>query len=144
MRHVVLQKTNKTVIDIRQLEKLNSCYPGGIFVGIDGLNKVCPYRNELRKTEKRWTMHATTASNLRNAHGGESMAHMRYQLWGKKAEEEGFPNVARLFLAISFAEMIHASNHFYVLGDLFRDALCCSAAIFGLGNTSQNLQGGIK
>lgn len=88
-------------------------------------------------------MHAITAANLRNAHGGESMAFMRYQLWGKKAEEDGFHNVARLFRAISSAETVHATNHFLVRKDGPEDSLCTSMAVFGFGNTSQNLQGGI-
>ena len=88
-------------------------------------------------------MHATTSANLRNAHGGESMAHMRYIVWGNKAEEEGFKNVARLFKAISAAEKVHASNHFRELKDDFGDSLCASKAVFGIGNTSQNLQGGV-
>jgi rubrerythrin len=89
-------------------------------------------------------MHAVTAANLRNAHGGESMAHMRYLIWGNLAEKEGFPNVARLFKAIASAETIHASNHFRELKDQTGDALCASMAVFGLGTTSQNLQGGIN
>ncbi len=89
-------------------------------------------------------MHATTVANLRNAHGGESMAHMRYLLWGNRAEEEGLPNVARLFRAIAAAENIHAGNHFQELKEQDGDALCASMAVFGLGRTSQNLQGGIN
>jgi rubrerythrin len=89
-------------------------------------------------------MHAITAANLRNAHGGESMAHMRYLVWGDSAEKEGFQNVARLFRAIASAETVHASNHFRELKDQFGDSLCASMAIFGLGSTSQNLQGGIN
>ncbi len=88
-------------------------------------------------------MHPITAGNLRNAHGGESMAHMRYITWGAVARDEGFPNIARLFQAISFAETVHAQNHFRHLRNQVGDALCSSAAIFGLGKTSQNLQGGI-
>lgn len=88
-------------------------------------------------------MHPITAANLRNAHGGESMAHMRYMVWGDRAEEEGFPNIARLFRAITLAEKVHASNHFRELGKELGDHLCASMAVFGLGNTSQNLQGGI-
>ncbi|MDD5700540.1 MAG: rubrerythrin family protein [Dehalococcoidales bacterium] len=88
-------------------------------------------------------MHAITASHLRNAHGGESMAHMRYEIWAQKAEEDGFPNIARLFRAISYAETIHAKNHFNVLKEQFGDTPCNSMAVFGLGSTSQNLQGGI-
>jgi rubrerythrin len=88
-------------------------------------------------------MHAITASNLRNAHGGESMAHMRYTIWGDQAARDGLPNVARLFHAIASAETIHATNHFNELKDQFGDYTCNSAAVFGLGSTSQNLQGGI-
>ena len=89
-------------------------------------------------------MHSITAANLRNAHGGESMAHMRYQIWGDRAEQEGYDNVARLFRAIAQAETIHAGNHFRELGKEAGDSLCASMAVFGLGNTSQNLQGGIN
>ena len=88
-------------------------------------------------------MHAMTASNLRNAYGGESMAHMRYTVWGARAQQEGFVNVARLFRAIALAETVHASNHFRELKDEVGGSLCASAAVFGLGGTSQNLQGGI-
>jgi len=88
-------------------------------------------------------MHEMTAANLRNAYGGESMAHMRYRTWGDKAEQDGFPNTARMFRAIHFAEQIHANNHFRELRDLVGGFGCSSGAIFGLGSTSQNLQGGI-
>jgi len=54
--------------------------------------------------------------NLKNAFAGESQAHMRYLIFAKKAEEEGFPNVARLFRAISYAEQVHATNHYDVIG----------------------------
>ena len=89
-------------------------------------------------------MHAMTAANLRNAHGGESMAHMRYLAWGDLAEKEGFPNVARLFKAIASAETVHASNHFRELKDQSGESLCASMAVFGSGKASQNLQGGIN
>jgi rubrerythrin len=89
-------------------------------------------------------MHAMTASHLRNAHGGESMAHMRYQIWGDVAKHEGYPNVSRLFYAISSAEIIHATNHFHELRNEVGDSLCASMAVFGVGGTSQNLQGGIN
>ncbi|MAH21343.1 MAG: Rubrerythrin-2 [Thaumarchaeota archaeon] len=72
------------------------------------------------------------------------MAHMLYQTWGDKAEQEGFPNVARLFRAIARAETIHGTNHFRELKDEVGDSLCASMAVFGLGNTSQNLQGSIS
>jgi rubrerythrin len=57
-----------------------------------------------------------TEDNLKNAFAGESQAHMRYLIFAKRAEVEGFPNIARLFRAISYAEQAHATNHFDVLG----------------------------
>ena len=88
-------------------------------------------------------MHDMTAANLRSAFGGESMAHMRYKVWAGKAEEEGFPNVARLFRAISRAEQAHASNHFKAMRDVGGGFLVASMAGFGLTSTSDNLQGAI-
>jgi rubrerythrin len=88
-------------------------------------------------------MHKMTAANLRNAHGGESMAHQRYLIWGAEAEREGLPNTARLFRAIASAETVHATNHFRQLKDEGGDFLCASMAVFGLKDTSSNLQGGI-
>ncbi len=89
-------------------------------------------------------MHEMTATNLRSAYGGESMAHMRYRTWSGKAEKEGYSNVARLFRAIAFAEEIHANGHFSVLR---RQGGACGVAAgagFGIGSTSQNLAGAIE
>jgi len=69
---------------------------------------------------------------------------MRYLIWGDLAEKQGFPNVARLFRSIASAETVHATNHFRELKGQFGDALCSSMAVFGVGTTSQNLQGGIE
>ncbi len=44
------------------------------------------------------------------------MAHMRYFAFSETAEREGYPNVARLFRAIAFAEEVHAINHARNLG----------------------------
>ncbi len=41
---------------------------------------------------------------------------MRYLIFAKKAEEEGYLNIARLFRAISYAEQVHATNHYNALG----------------------------
>jgi rubrerythrin len=61
-------------------------------------------------------MRKITEENIKNAFAGESKAHMRYLIFAKKAEQEGFSNVARLFRAIAYAELVHASNHYNVLG----------------------------
>lgn len=88
-------------------------------------------------------MNAMTQDNLRSAFGGESMAHMRYRIWGEKAEKEGFPTVARLFLCTSDAEEVHASLHFNAMKDIKGDYPVTSMAGFGLTSTSENLQGAI-
>lgn len=89
-------------------------------------------------------MNAMTAENLRSAFGGESQAHMRYKVWGAKALQDGFENVSRLFSAVSFAEEIHACSHFRALKDEAGDFSVTSGAGFGLGTTSENLQGAIN
>lgn len=89
-------------------------------------------------------MNAMTAENLRSAFGGESQAHMRYLAWADKAEKDGFENVGRLFRAISYAEQIHATGHFKVMKDESGDFSVTAGAGFGLGTTSENLQGAIN
>lgn len=88
-------------------------------------------------------MNHMTADNLRSSFGGESMAHMRYRIWGSRAEKEGFPNVARLFHCTSDAEQVHATLHFNALKDEAGDFPVTSMAGFGLTETSANLQGAI-
>ncbi|MEM2914791.1 MAG: rubrerythrin family protein [Candidatus Bathyarchaeia archaeon] len=83
-----------------------------------------------------------TETNLRSAFGGESLAHMRYSIYAEKAEKDGFPNVARLFAAIAFAEKVHATNH-YVNIMSKGGALVVSAAVFGAKSVSESLQAGI-
>ncbi len=61
-------------------------------------------------------MRKMTESNLKSAFAGESQAHMRYLIFAKKAEKEGFSNVARLFRAVAYAEQVHATNHLVTLG----------------------------
>jgi len=87
--------------------------------------------------------HDMTADFLRSAYGGESMAHMRYLIWGDIAEKEGFPNIKRLFEAIAYAERVHAENHFRELGQRTGGADVTAGAVFGVGKTVDNLQGAI-
>lgn len=88
---------------------------------------------------------AMTFDFLHSAYGGESMAHMRYLIWGDVAEKEGFRNVARLFRAIAYAEQVHASNHFRVIGGSApADATVTAGGVFAYGKTAENLQGAIN
>ncbi|MEM0056949.1 MAG: rubrerythrin family protein [Candidatus Geothermarchaeota archaeon] len=61
-------------------------------------------------------MRKMTEESLRSAFAGESQAHMRYLIFADVAEKENFKNVARLFKAIAYAEQVHATNHYRVLG----------------------------
>lgn len=74
-------------------------------------------------------MRSMTKSNLEAAFAGESQARMKYAIFANKAEREGYPEVARLFRAISFAERVHATNHLRELG--------------GIGDTVANLEAAI-
>jgi rubrerythrin len=56
---------------------------------------------------------------------------MKYLIFADKAEREGFANVARLFRAISYAEQVHAANHFKTLRHLGKTADNLEAAIGG-------------
>ena len=76
-------------------------------------------------------MKKMTEDNLKSAFAGESQAHMRYLIFADKTEEEGFPNVARLFKAIAYAEQVHATNHFKTLAMLKGTADYLQAAING-------------
>lgn len=75
-------------------------------------------------------MHSMTQANLEAAFAGESQAHMKYKIFADQAEQDGFPEVARLFRAIAFAEQVHATNHFRQL--------------HSAGMTAENLQAGIN
>lgn len=87
---------------------------------------------------------AMTADFLHSAYGGESMAHMRYLIWADMAEKENFPNVARLFRAIAYAEQVHAGNHFREIGGETSDATVAAGGVLGTGKTVDNLQGAIN
>jgi rubrerythrin len=54
---------------------------------------------------------ATTAENLKEAFAGESQANRKYLAFAKKAEDDGFPQVAKLFRAAAEAETVHAHAH---------------------------------
>jgi rubrerythrin len=58
---------------------------------------------------------ASTVENLQEAFAGESKANRLYLAFAQKAEEEGFPQVAKLFRAVAEAETIHALMHLSVL-----------------------------
>jgi rubrerythrin len=58
---------------------------------------------------------STIEGDLKEAISGESQASTKYQAFSKKAERDGFPNVAKLFRTASAAELIHAEGHMKAL-----------------------------
>ncbi len=72
---------------------------------------------------------STTKENLKEAFAGESQANQKYRAFAKKAEKDGFPNVAKLFATAAEAERIHAEGHL--------------SALEGIGSTADNLQAAI-
>jgi len=71
-----------------------------------------------------------TEQNLKDAFAGESQANRKYLAFAKKAEQDGFANVARLFRTAAEAETVHALGHFDALG--------------GVGSTADNLRAAIS
>lgn len=57
----------------------------------------------------------STIDNLKEAFAGESQANRKYLAFAKKADEEGFHQVAKLFRAAAEAETVHAHNHLKVM-----------------------------
>jgi len=82
-----------------------------------------------------------TETNLQSTDAGEGQAHMRYTHYAQRAKKEGFPNVSKLFTAVSFAELVHAGNHYRNIGSK-GDAVTVSKAIFGTRKTTEDLQAG--
>jgi rubrerythrin len=57
-----------------------------------------------------------TEKDLKDAFAGESQANRKYLAFAKKADEEGYPQVAKLFRAAAESETVHAHSHLRILG----------------------------
>ncbi len=71
-----------------------------------------------------------TTDNLQEAFAGESQANRKYLAFAKKADEEGFPQAARMFRAAAEAETVHAHAHL--------------RALKGVGSTEENLKAAVE
>src|SRR4030067_3466278 len=56
-----------------------------------------------------------TEGFLKEAFAGESQANRKYLAFAAKADQEGYPQVAKLFRAAAEAETVHAHNHLRVM-----------------------------
>lgn len=81
--------------------------------------------------------------NLKDAFTGETTASAKYEAYSKKAKEEGFENIAKLFEAASKSEGIHAKNHKVVLEKLGEKAPEVKPE-FTVKTTKENLEDAIK
>lgn len=61
-----------------------------------------------------------TSANLLEGYVGEAQAAIRLKIYAEKAEDEGYPGIARLFRTISESEEIHARNNLR-LTDMVKD-----------------------
>jgi len=71
-----------------------------------------------------------TEELLKTAFAGESQTNRRYLAFAARADQEGYPQVARLFRAAAEAETVHAHNHL--------------RALKAIGGTKENLQDAIN
>ena len=73
---------------------------------------------------------AKTEQFLKEAFAGESQANRKYLAFAAKADQEGLPQVARMFRAAAEAETVHAHSHLRALN--------------GIRSTKENLQEAIN
>jgi rubrerythrin len=81
----------------------------------------------------------TTMDDLQEAFAGESQANRKYLAFAKKAEEDGLPQVAKLFRAAAEAETVHAHAHLRVMGGIKSTTENLEAAIEGEGFEFQEM-----
>jgi rubrerythrin len=67
---------------------------------------------------------------LKEAFAGESQANRKYLAFAARADQEGYPQVGRLFRAAAEAETVHAHNHL--------------RALKGIRSTKENLEEAIS
>jgi len=83
-----------------------------------------------------------TIENLKAGIKGETTASAKYLAFSKKATEEGYTNISKLFEATSKAESIHAANHLKVLEKL-GEKMDVFKPEFEIKTTAENLRAAI-
>ena len=80
--------------------------------------------------------------NMKTAFEGETTASAKYAAYSKKAEEEGYHEIALLFKAASTSEKIHANNHKAVLLEGSQEVPSITPD-FSVKSTKENLKDAI-
>ena len=83
-----------------------------------------------------------TSENLMEAFAGESQANRKYLAFAKKAQDDGLPQVAKLFRAAVDAETVHAHAHLRVMGGIKSTPENLQEAIEGEGHEFKNMYPG--
>jgi len=81
----------------------------------------------------------STDKNLQDAFAGESQANRKYLAFARKADKDGFPQVAKLFRAAAAAETVHAHAHFRVMKGVNSTPENLEAAIAGEAHEFQSM-----
>lgn len=95
------------------------------------------------KAEAKQQAGSQTLGNLMKAYDGESNASARYAAFAKKADEEGYGQVASLFRAASKAEEIHAKRHSEVIKKMGGSAKA-DVKTPDVKSTKENLEAALK
>lgn len=77
--------------------------------------------------------------NLQDAFAGESQANRKYLAFAKKADQEGYGQVAKLFRAAAAAETVHAHAHLRTLKGINSTADNLKEAIAGETHEFKNM-----
>ncbi len=80
-----------------------------------------------------------TNDNLKAAFAGESQANRKYLAFANKADQDGFPQVARLFRAAAEAETVHAHTHLRVLSGVQETTVNLEEAVAGEAHEFQSM-----
>jgi rubrerythrin len=75
-----------------------------------------------------------TQDNLQCAFAGESQANRKYLAFAKKADADGYPQVAKLFRAAADAETVHAHAHLRAMGGIKDTTANLKEAVAGEGH----------
>ena len=86
---------------------------------------------------------AKTIADLKEAFKGETTASAKYAAYSKKAEQDGYHNIALLFKAASTAENVHANNHKSVLVE-YGENIPDFTPEYTVKSTAENLQDAIN
>jgi rubrerythrin len=96
----------------------------------------------IEKQIKKGTYIMPTSDNLKEAFAGESQANRKYLAFAKKAQDEGYPQVAKLFRAAANAETVHAQAHLRAMKGIKSTLENLQAAIDGEGHEFKQMYPG--